>query len=152
MMQCLPSRGTRRKFHLAAKKHSAILRAAELSLFYATMNIQLLKFFGAFLAGTAATAGVVRLIYWAPLPSYLKPVLAFVVTLPSVLIALVLVYYGPGAETNATELRDLITPRELLSFFLYGCLVPLGYGAIRAVWRMALPLKDRGDDSADSDE
>lgn len=116
------------------------------------MNIQLLKFLSAFLAGTAATAGVVRLIYWVPLPSYLKPVLAFVVTLPSVLIALVLVYYGPEAETNATELSGLITPREWVSFFLYGCLVPLGYAAIQNLWRLFQPLKDRGNDSADSDE
>ena len=43
------------------------------------MNDHLVKFTTSFIVGTVATAGLARLIQWAPIPSYMKFVLAVVV-------------------------------------------------------------------------
>ena len=116
------------------------------------MNIHLVKLGSSFIIGTVATAGLVRLIYWAPIPAYMKLALAVVVPVPSIAIALVLLYYGPQAGAGAEALNSMGAPREWLSFFLYGCLATLGYGGVAALWRMFQPEEDREDESADSNE
>ena len=113
------------------------------------MNIHLVKFGTSFIVGTVATAGLVRLIQWAPIPSYMKFVLAVVLPLPSIAIALVLLYYGPEAQAGATEISGLGPPSALLKMFLYGCLVTFGYAGVAALWRMFQPLEDREDASGD---
>jgi len=100
------------------------------------MNIHLVKFGTAFIVGTVATAGLVRLIRLAPLPAYMKFVLAIVVPVPSIAIALVLLYYGPEAQAGAKEISGLGPPGELLKMFLYGCLATFGYSGVAALWRM----------------
>ena len=112
------------------------------------MNDHLVKFGTSFIVGTVATAGLVRLIQLAPIPSYMKFVLAVVVPVPSIAIALVLLYYGPEAQAGATELSGLGPPSELLKMFLYGCLVTFGYAGLATLWRMFQPLANRGDDNA----
>ena len=113
------------------------------------MNIHLVKLGSSFIVGTVATAGLVRLIYWAPIPSYMKFVLAIVVPVPSIAIALVLLYYGPEAQAGREGLSGLGPLSELLKMFLYGCLATLGYSGVTALWRMFQPLEDRGDASGD---
>ncbi|MFH1970467.1 MAG: hypothetical protein ABIJ53_09145 [Verrucomicrobiota bacterium] len=116
------------------------------------MNAHLVKFGTSFIVGTVATAGLVRLIQLSPLPSYMKFVLAVVVPVPSIAIALVLLYYGPEAQAGANEISGLGPPSELLKMFLYGCLATFGYAGVAALWRMFQPLEDHGTDSAHSDE
>ena len=107
------------------------------------MNIHLVKFGSSFIAGTVATAGLVRLIQLAPIPSYMKFVLAVVVPVPSIAIALVLLYYGPEAQAGSEGLCSIGDPSELLKMFLYGCLVTFGYAGVTALWRMFQPMEDR---------
>jgi len=109
------------------------------------MNEHLVKFGAAFIAGTVATAGLVRLIQLAPLPAYMKFVLAVVVPVPSIAIALVLLYYGPEASSGANGLGGLASPAELFKMFLYGCLATCGYAGVAALWRMFQPPEDGGD-------
>jgi len=116
------------------------------------MNDHLVKFGTAFIVGTVATASLVRLIQWAPIPAYMKLVLAVVVPVPSIAVALVLLYYGPQAQAGSEGLGGLGPPAELLKMFLYGCLAAFGYAGAAALWRMFQPLEDRGDNSTDSDE
>ena len=97
------------------------------------MNVFFMKLSGSFAAGTAATAGLIRLIYWAPLPSYMKIALAVAVPIPSIAAALVLVNYGGGTAVREMELAG--NPRELLNFFLYGCLVSFACALMAAAWR-----------------
>ena len=106
------------------------------------MNDHLVKFGTAFIVGTAATAGLVRLIQWAPIPSYIKFILAIVVPVPTIAIALVLLYYGPAAQAGSQGLIGLGPPGELLKMFLYGCLATLGYAGGAALWRRFQPLED----------
>lgn len=113
------------------------------------MNEHLVKFGTSFIVGTVATAGLVRLIYWAPIPSYMKFVLAVVVPVPAIAIALVLLYYGPEAQAGSEGLSGLGPPVELLKMFLFGCLATLGYSGVAALWRMFQPLEDREDASED---
>ena len=113
------------------------------------MNDQLVKLGTSFIVGTAATAALVRLIQLAPLPSYMKFVLAFVVPVPSIAIALVFLYYGPDAQAGAKEIGGLGPPGELLKIFLFGCLATFGYAGVAALWRMFQPLEDRGDASGE---
>ena len=116
------------------------------------MNDHLVKFGTSFVVGTVATAGLVRLVQWAPIPAYMKFVLAVVVPVPSIAIALVLLYYGPEAQSGAKEISGLGSPSELLKMFLYGCLATFGYAGVAALWRMFQPLENRADASAHSDE
>ena len=116
------------------------------------MNENLVKFGTSFIVGTAATAGLVRLIQWVPIPAYMKLVLAVVVPVPSIAIALVLLYYGPAAQAGSEGLSGLGSPSELLKMFFFGCLATFGYAGVAALWRMCHPAEDRGNDSADSDE
>ncbi len=103
-----------------------------------------------FLAGTAATAGVLSLIRWMPLPGCIKTILAVVVPVPAMAIALVLIHYGPPAARDPSGLAALPgAPRVWLRLFLYGCLATLGTGAAAALWRLAWPPEDR--DDADED-
>ncbi|MCX6993514.1 MAG: hypothetical protein NT011_10280 [Kiritimatiellaeota bacterium] len=113
------------------------------------MNDHILKFGTSFIVGTVATAGLVRLVQLAPIPSYMKFVLAVVVPVPAIAIALVLLYYGPEAQTGSAGLSGLGPPSELLKMFLYGCLAMFGYAGVAALWRMFQPLEDRGDASGD---
>ena len=114
------------------------------------MNIHLVKFGTSFIVGTVATAGLVRLIQWAPIPSYIKFVLAIVVPVPSIAIALVLLYYGPDAQSGAIETSNFGPPGELLKMFLYGCLATFGYAGVATLWRMFKPLENRTDASGDN--
>jgi len=116
------------------------------------MHDHLVKFGTSFIVGTVATAGLVRLVQLAPIPSYMKFILAVVVPVPSIAIALVLLYYGPEAQAGSEGLSGLGPPGELLKMFLYGCLATFGYAGVAALWRMFQPLEDRGDPSGDSDE
>ena len=113
------------------------------------MNAHLVKFGTSFIVGTVATAGLVRLIQLSPLPSYMKIVLAVVVPVPSIAIALVLLYYGPEAQAGAKELSGIGSPVELLKMFLYGCLATFGYAGVTTLWRMFQPLENREEDSED---
>lgn len=98
------------------------------------MNADLIKLGSAFLVGTAATTGLVTLVRLMPLPSYMKAVLSIIVAVPSIAIALVLLYCG---EQNATaELTGTITRNELLKTFGAGALTILGYNGAVALWRM----------------
>ena len=116
------------------------------------MNEHLVKFGTSFVVGTVATAGLVRLIQLAPIPAYIKFVLAVVVPVPSIAIVLVLLYYGPEAQAGTESLSGLGPPGELLKMFFFGCLATFGYSGVTAVWRMFQPMENRGDDSADSNE
>ncbi|MBU0714182.1 MAG: hypothetical protein KJ964_02350 [Verrucomicrobia bacterium] len=116
------------------------------------MNIHLVKFGTSFIVGTVATAGLVRLIQWAPIPAYMKFVLAVVVPVPSIAIALVLLYYGPEAQAGSEGLSGLGPPSELLKMFLFGCLTTFGYAGVAALWRMFQPLENRTDDLGDDNE
>lgn len=113
------------------------------------MNDHMVKFGTSFIVGTVATAGLVRLIYWAPIPAYMKFVLAVVVPVPSIAIVLVLLYYGPEAQAGASEISGIGLPGELLEMFLYGCLATLGYCGVAALWRIFQPLDEREDASGD---
>ena len=113
------------------------------------MNDHLVKFGTSFIVGTVATAGLVRLVQWAPIPSYMKFVLAVVVPVPSIAIALVLLYYGPEAQAGGEGLSGLGPPSALLKMFLFGCLATFGYAGVAALWRMFQPLENRGDASGD---
>ena len=108
------------------------------------MSEHLVKFGTSFIVGTIATAGLVRLVQLAPIPSYMKFVLAVAVPAPSIAIALVLVYYGPQA--GAVEISGLGSRDELLKTFLYGCLATFGYAGVAALWRMFHPLASHDDD------
>ena len=116
------------------------------------MNDHLVKFGTSFIVGTVATAGLVRLIQWAPIPAYIKFVLAVMIPVPSIAIALVLLYYGPKAQANIEGLSGLGPSSDLLKMFFFGCLATFGYAGMAALWRMFQPLEDREDDSAHSDE
>lgn len=113
------------------------------------MNDHLIKFGTSFIVGTVATAGLVRLIQLCPLPAYMKFVLAVVVPVPSIAIALVLLYYGPEAQSGAKAIGGLGPPGELLKMFLYGCLATFGYAGVAALWRLFQPLEDRGNAPGD---
>ena len=113
------------------------------------MNDALVKLGTSFVVGTVATAGLVRLIQLSPLPSYMKFVLAAVVPVPSIAIALVLLYYGPEAQAGRAGLSGLGPPSALLPMFLFGCLATFGYAGVTALWRIFQPLADRGDASGD---
>ncbi|MCG2661137.1 MAG: hypothetical protein L6437_12945 [Kiritimatiellae bacterium] len=113
------------------------------------MNDHLVKFGTSFIVGTVATAGLVRLVQLSPLPSYMKFVLAVVVPVPSIAIALVLLYYGPEAQAGSEGLSGLGPPSELLKMFFFGCLATFGYAGVAALWRMFQPLDHRGDASGD---
>lgn len=113
------------------------------------MNDNMVKFGTAFIAGTVATAGLVRLVSWAPIPAYMKFALAVVVPVPAICIALVLMNYGPGAQAGVESIGGLGSPGELLKMFLYGCLATFGYSGVVAVWRMFQAPEDREDDSGD---
>ena len=113
------------------------------------VNVNLMKALTSFAAGTAATAGLVRLIYFAPLPSYMKFALAVVVPIPSIAIALVLVNYGPGSTLGKTGLTG--DPRELLNLFLYGCLSALAYGAVARAWRIFHPTDCLADNDTENE-
>ena len=116
------------------------------------MNDHLVKFGTSFIVGTVATAGLVRLIQWAPIPSYIKFVLAVVVPVPSIAIALVLLYYGPEAQASSESLGNIGSPDELLKMFFFGCLATFGYAGVAALWRMFQPLKHRADVSGNDHE
>ena len=113
------------------------------------MNIHLVKFGTAFIVGTVTTAGLVRLIQLAPLPAYMKFVMAVVVPVPSIAIALVLLYYGPEAQAGSEGLSGLGPPGALLKMFLFGCLATFGYAGVTTLWRMFQPLENREEDSED---
>ncbi|MFH1476476.1 MAG: hypothetical protein ABIH24_03145 [Verrucomicrobiota bacterium] len=115
------------------------------------MNAHLVKFGTSFIAGTVATAGLVRLIQWAPIPAYMKFVLAIVVPVPAIAIALVLLYFGPEAQVGNEGSGGFGSPSALLTMFLYGCLAAFGYAGMAALWRMFAPLEKHGNDSPNSD-
>lgn len=128
------------------------LRATGLLSRLSLMNEHIVKFGASFIAGTVATAGLVRLIGWAPIPSYTKFVLAVVVPIPTIAIALVLIYYGPEAQAGGENITGLGSPGDLLKMFLYGCLATFGYAGVTALWRMFQPQADREDDADDDNE
>jgi len=109
------------------------------------MNLHLIKWVSALFAGVAATAGLVRLVSWAPVPSYVKWVLAVVIPVPAAAIGLVMVYYGPAA---AAEPQGLGMTANWPGVFLTGCLAALGWKALGALWRLFQTR--RGEDPEDA--
>lgn len=110
------------------------------------MNEHLVKMAVAFAVGTGVTAGVLRLLGFLPVPGYIKQALGIVVPIPAILIALVLLYYGPqglaeqeGIPAAAGDLRKM---------FFYGIITALGYLAVAAVIRLVL-RKTSGEEGAD---
>ncbi len=116
------------------------------------MNAHMVKFGTSFIVGIVATAGLVRLIQLAPIPAYMKFVLAVVVPVPSIAIVLVLMYYGPEAPSGANALAGIGPPGELLKMFLYGCLATFGYAGAAALWKIFQSADDGKEDSGDDDE
>ena len=100
----------------------------------------------AFLAGTAATAGLVRLVQWAPIPGYTKRILGIVVPLPSILICLGLLYAGPEPAPGGDAWGARLGLRDGLPLFLYGCLTMLAWACLEAIWRRAHPPDEQPQD------
>ncbi|MBU4200985.1 MAG: hypothetical protein KKG09_06430 [Verrucomicrobia bacterium] len=110
------------------------------------MNEHLVKMAVAFAVGTGTTAGILRLLGFLPVPGYVKRVLAIVVPIPAMLIALVMLYYGPGALPG----QDDVVPSsydDLRKMFFYGIITALIYLVIAAIVRMILSKS-----SVDGDE
>ena len=114
------------------------------------MHDHLVKLGTSFIVGTAATAGLVRLVQWMPIPAYMKIVLAIVVPVPSIAIALVLLYYGNASQSGAEGLNGIGSPGELLKMFFFGCLATFGYAGISALVRIFLTPAEH-DDTAEDD-
>ncbi len=114
------------------------------------MHAHLVKLGTSFIAGTAATAGLVRLVQWMPIPAYMKIVLAIVVPVPSIAISLVLLYYGNTSRVGAENLNGFGSSGELLKIFFWGCLTTFGYAGASALGRMLLTPAQR-DDTAGAD-
>lgn len=109
------------------------------------MHAHLVKLGASFVAGTAATAGLIRLIQWMPIPAYMKIVLAIVVPVPAIAIALVLMYYGNAYQPGIATLNGFGSPGELLKIFFWGCLATFGYAGISVLVRIFLTPAERDD-------
>lgn len=101
------------------------------------MNEHLVKMAVAFAMGTGATIGVLRLLRFLPVPRYIKRVLGIVVPLPAILIALVMLYYGPG-ESAGQEVMLPSSADDLRKMFFYGIVMVLGYLLVAKVIRMVM--------------
>lgn len=108
------------------------------------MNEHLVKMAAAFAAGTGATAGILWLLGFLPVPDYVKRALGIVVPLPVMLVALVMLYYGPGALPEGTEALPA-SAVELRRMFFYGIITALAYLLVSAVIRV-LFRKTSGED------
>jgi hypothetical protein len=109
------------------------------------MNEHLVKMAVAFALGTGATAGILRLLWFLPVPGYIKQALGIVVPLPVMLVALVMLYYGPGALSG----QEAVMPSsmvDLRKMFLYGIITALGYLVVATVIRMVLRKTSDGDE------
>ena len=101
------------------------------------MNEHLVKMAVAFAVGTGTTASILWLLEFLPVPGYIKRALGIVVPLPVILIALVMLYYGPGALPGQEEVLPASTG-DLRKMFFYGIITALAYLLIAAVVRMIL--------------
>ncbi len=101
------------------------------------MNEHLVKMGVAFAAGTGSTASILWLLGFLPLPGYIKRAMGIVVPLPVILIALVMLYYGPGALPGQAEASPA-SAGDLRKMFFYGIITALAYLLIAAVVRMIL--------------
>lgn len=108
------------------------------------MNEHVVKMAVAFAVGTGATAGVLRLLGFLPVPGYVKQALGIVVPLPVILIALVLLYYGPGALPGQADIVPS-SSGDLRKMFFCGIITALGYLVVATVIRMILK-KSSGDE------
>lgn len=106
--------------------------------------MSLLKLTTAFVAGTAATAWIVSLLSRLPVPRYVKTVLYIVVPLPTILVALVMLCYGPDSIRPSVAVPS--TKHELAKMFLIGGLAALGYMCARYVWRRFIDGEDERND------
>lgn len=84
------------------------------------MNEHLLKLLAAYAAGTAATAIMVRAVWFMPIPDYARHILSWILPLPVILIVLALLYYGPSSPAAGEILPD--TPSGVARVFLWGAL------------------------------
>ena len=101
------------------------------------MNEHLLKMALAFAMGTGATIGVLRLLRFLPVPRYIKQVLSIVVPLPAILIALVMLHYGPEEISNQASAIPS-SAGDLWKMFSYGIVTVLGYLLVAKVMRMVM--------------
>ncbi len=96
------------------------------------MNEHLLKMGAAFAVGTGSTAGILWLLGFLPVPGYVKRVLGIAVPIPVMLVALVMLYYGPGALPAESE--TLPAPvADMRKMFFYGILTALAYLLVSAL-------------------
>ena len=112
------------------------------------MNEHLVRMAVAFAMGMGATAGVLRLLGFLPVPGYIKQALGLVVPLPVMLIALVMLYYGPGALPGQAEALPS-SAGDLRQMFFYGIITALAYLVIATVVRMILRKTSDGGDEED---
>jgi hypothetical protein len=112
------------------------------------MNEHLVKMAVAFALGTGATAGIIRLLAFLPVPGYIKRILGIVVPLPVILVALVMLYYGPGAVPGQDEALPASTG-ALRRMFFYGIFTPLGYFTVAGLIRFLLRKTSDEDEAGD---
>lgn len=105
------------------------------------MNEHLLKMAAAFAVGTGATAGMLRLLDFLPVPGYVKRALGIVVPLPVILVALVMMYYGPGAAPDGNEAAPA-SAGELRKMFFWGVIAALAYLMLATLVRFVLAKSD----------
>ncbi len=96
----------------------------------------------AFAAGTGATAGVLWALSLLPVSGYVKQALGIVVPIPAILIALVLLHYGPRGL--AGEEGPPAAAGDLRKMFFYGIIAALAWMALAAVIRILLRKTDGG--------
>ena len=101
------------------------------------MNENLVKMAVAFAMGTGATIGLLRLLRFLPVPRYIKQIMGIVVPLPAILIALVMLYYGPE-ETSNQAMAIPGSAGDLRKMFFYGIVTVLGYFLVARVVRMVM--------------
>lgn len=114
----------------------------------------LLKLLAAYAAGTTATAVMVRLVWFIPIPGYTKHILSWVVPLPVILIVLAMLYYGPASSVVENEPITL-TSSGVARVFLLGSLSTFALFAAAPLVKMALrrlKLIDEEDEEESDDE
>lgn len=109
-----------------------------------------MKLLTAYAAGTAATAFISCLVWYAPLPDYAKRLLSWILPVPVILIALVLLYYGPQSSCAGEAWPD--TPAGIARIFLMGALTALGGIAIVPLLKFAARRLARRSADGDTSE
>lgn len=98
------------------------------------MTENAIKVYTAFVLGISSTLGVLEIVRILPFEEYFKTILRVIMPIPPILIALVMVNYGPDSYRESAVAQ--CSPAEMFRVFLGGAFSGLLFLGVINVFRM----------------